>query len=649
MMLRRKHSMDSSDHALFDPALLAPGATPADFPHRPRRAVFLWQTPSTRTLADLHSSLPGAPILVGRFAVESAVRAAGLPYWVVTDFFPWRALIDIAVATQDACARWSGPPMPDYQRMPLVDGDYQRYAVHSELVACAAMLLVLRRANPKIEIVSDWFGATLARAVGLPVRSLTRANLGDPNWPPRRRWHETVAALRRSTRETFESGPQAEPPARACDVVFLLGNWTEERMLAGFPVEEMARRGARCSLWVTRHTAALAQLADITGADVESFAYPPPRADAHARLLSSRVRRWCELAARQGHFAPLRGRLADTVIRLLNWPRWTPKLLAMHRLMDQRFRSAQPRLMLSLAEKDWPAYCGHHAARSLGIPTVGIKHALWLPGGEPGRYLNGCLYPPAAPLLAAFTPGDAEAAAHLPGSPPGTVRWLGNPRLDHPLRSPDTSVPGRRPRFLIACGGVGPGFGMGLSKRIIPHNARLIERLHGLPGAELDVRLHPWDAPSNYPQSLRGFMRTEYGPIQEVIHSYDAVITTYSMFALDAAAAGVAVFQWDHHDLGLDRSELARHGAAIARVDLEELCAEIDRFVHDEACRRRLMAGARNYRDHLRQHLPPGSGMAAGFVDGLCALTGLSFTPAADATLADRRPERPPREQIVMR
>ena len=212
---------------LFDPQALATAAVPADLALTGGRIVYLWQPPTPPTLDRLRRSLPGVPVLSGRFHAETQIRSAGLPYWSAQSFFPPRTLIDFDLAEVTARSGWTEFPEPSYRGMPLIDGDLCRTGVWTELVASAAMLMVIRRIAPDVEVWSDWMGSQLVDAVELTARRLWRADLGDRNWPPRRWLRERLGSSRGSACRPLASCPKtgaAEPATKgSVEAAFLIG------------------------------------------------------------------------------------------------------------------------------------------------------------------------------------------------------------------------------------------------------------------------------------------------------------------------------------------------------------------------------------------------------------------------------------------
>lgn len=578
---------------------------PEDLPRGLRRVVFLWQPPSAATLRVVGKRYPDAPILVGRFEAETPVYAAGGGYWAPTDFFDLRTMIGFELATLDARAAWAGPAEPDYEGMSLVDGDFARMGCWFELVAAAAMLLHVRRVAPEAEVISDWMGVQVAAAMGFRTRRLWRADLADPNWPARRWIRERMGGLKGRSAATTPGAGHGGANCEPADVVFVLAGWVERRLLDGFPIELLASEGHRCTLWVSRRSADLDALVARTGVTCEPLAFPEAAGDVAD--LERRVADWCAIAAAGGYFAPLRGPLAARVVGLINWPRWSGKLVAMHRLMTARLERQRPRLVVAPAEKDWPAYCAHHATRRLGISSVGFRHGGWPAGTYPERYDHRWLFPPAAAHVLAYTPADARLCAAEHGVGEGTVVWRGNLRLDKPQQRVPDHVAEPFPRVLIGAHGTGAGSPMSLRRRTRPLNTRLISALYDWLGDRVRVRAHPWDQPAEFPEHLRSLFLPQGGDLDEQIAAHAAMVTTYSTIALDAAACGRPVFLWDYAGFGYERAEAAMHGAMIAVGELNALCDVVARFVEDPAYRRELIERAARFPEYLRADLPGGA------------------------------------------
>lgn len=621
------------DADLFDPSLLGAGVIPADLPCRQGRFAFLWQPPSAGTLARLAAHRADVPVLVGRFDAESPVSAAGLRYWTPSDFFPVTSLIDMETAALQARLGWSGAPEPTFEGMTVIDGDLPRHQRRIEMTACVAMLLVLRRAVPGAEILTDWFGGELVRHVGLRVRRLWRTDLADRNWSVRR-------AIRESwSRWTNMAGHRPPTPAPAShgdrarhddetDVVFLLGGWIEPRLLESFPVEMLARRRLRCALWVHRRGRALDALVDRTGARCEEIPYVEPAPGLEG--LRQHVAGWCDYAATEGYLAPLRGPLAQCVMRLLNWPRWAPKLVAMHRLLSDRLRAVRPGLLIAPAEKDWSAYCGHHAARQLGIPSVGIPHAAWMPGSRLERTSDGGLLPSPADYRLAFTPMQTAPAVRTNRHDRARVIWQGHPRLDKAMLPPPDGEAGAPRHILVGTMGVGPGRASSMRRWILPLNIRMVEAVASNLGDRVRIRLHPWDSPDHYPPAARPLLLPAEEPLEDQLQACAGVALTYSTLALDAAAAARPVFFWDPEHLGLDRTEIARYGAAVVSHDLDELCRAMTRFLNDSTCFDMLTVRACGFPRYLKTAL---SGAPSRMTEHLADwLVSLIRTPKAGQT-----------------
>ncbi|UCG17805.1 MAG: glycosyltransferase [Phycisphaerales bacterium] len=597
--------------ALFDPQALATATVPLDLALTGGRIIYLWQPPTRFTLDRLRRSLPGVPILSGRFHAETQIRHAGLPYWSAQDFFPSRTLIAFDLAEVTARSGWTEYPEPSYLGMPLIDGDLCRTGVWTELVASAAMLMVIRRIAPDVEVLSDWMGCQLADAVGLTTRRLWRADLGDRNWPPRRWLRERMAGFRGNGRRAFAScaTPGVAPSAsmEPVEVAFLIGAWVEPRLLASFPVGQLAAAGYRCALWVHRRPPALEALIARTNVRCVEIDLPEPADDVGA--LQRSVGRWCVQAADAGGFAPLRGRLARRAVELVRWPMWTPKLVAMHRLMSAMLQRDRPEVLIAPAEREWTAYCGHHAARRLGIPSVGVKHGIWVPGSVMERLDLKYHFPLTADHVLAYTPQDERVwQRRLPQADQGRVVWRGNPRLQG-VPAGATLAPRARPfRILIAVRGVGPGVALVSGRDVLTRNARLTEVFHSRLGDRIRVRLHPWDSVENYPARLRSLILPCEEDLGEHLADHAAVASTYSNVILDAAATGRPVFVWDYDRMGLARCEVAIEGAAVVSADLDELARSAERFLDDAAYRDELLARAARFPEYLRRRTPRGAG-----------------------------------------
>jgi hypothetical protein len=567
---------------LFDPRYLESGGLPAGLSLHLRQIIFLWQPPSSTTIRRLQQRYPRVPILVGRFDAETPIYQAGLRYWSPADFFPLSVLLDLELASHKARADWSGPQQPDYEGMPLVDGDFPRIRFWSEMVASAAMFMVLARVLPDVQVITDWMGAQLAHACGLRVQRLLLADISDHNWPPRRELREYWA--RATKRNPVQD--RTEP----ADVVFLLGGWVAPRLLATFPVEPLAQAGHQCSIWVHQTSAALESLLARTGSSCRQLEYPDPV--SNIRPLQQRVETWCDTAIEGGYFAPLRGRLARTVVGMMNWPRWTPRLVAMHRLLSTLLRDASPRLIIAPAEKDWTSYCGHHVARQLAIPSIGMKHSTWPTGSGLQNMDDAYCFPSPAKHLLAYTPMEAQ----LRVSKPMTI-WRGNPRLEKPQRVAEAGNSPDGSRLLICARGVGPGRAMFLRNAVFPFNQRLIRAFHERFGDRVRVRLHPWDAIDNYPAEIRPLVLPDES-LDAQLARFAAVITTYSTVAFDASAAGLPLFIWDHERFNLDRSELMQSGTVVA-TDLFELVDAAARFFNQADYRQILVQRAAHHANQL--------------------------------------------------
>jgi len=620
---------------LFDPVLLEDARVPADLPLDGGRLVFLWQPPSAATLARLQRRCPGVPILVGRFESETLVYEAKLPYWCATDFFPLRSMMGFELAGLEARGNWRGPEEPTYLGMSLIDGDIARFGRWFELVAAAAMFVMLRRVAPRIEVLTDWMGARLVKGIGLRVGRLRQADWTDPNWPIRRWVREHVRGVRGVLRR-WQSDPAEDLGAYTAgdpgaDIVFLLAGWVETRLLAGFPIEPLAEQGHRCLLWVSRRSAELEALIERTRVRCEPLVYPSLPASRTTHL-EREVAAWCDHAAGAGYFAPLRGALARCVVMLMGWPRWAPKLVAMHRLLTARLERERPRLFIAPAEKDWSAYCGHHAARRLGITTVGCRHGAWPPGSFPERYDHRYFFPPAPRHILAFTPGDEALCRTAVGVVrPDTVLWRGNPRLDKSQTRVPDSMTGDSLRVLVATHGTGHGSPTAVRKRTRPLNVQLISTLADRLGDRVRVRAHPWDSADNFPSRLRPLFVPHQEDLNTQLNDYAAVVTTYSTIAIDAAASGRPVFLWDYGQLGYDRGELAVQGGLVAIADLGELCDAVARFADDSHYREMLLARAARFPAYLRETLPglTDDSMTSALAQWLGSLAGSPPAPEA--------------------
>jgi hypothetical protein len=338
--------------------------------------------------------------------------------------------------------------------------------------------------------------------------------------------------------------------------------------------------------------------------------YPVPATDT--RHLEREVKVWCDRAAEAGYFAPLHGALARRIVRLMGWPRWVPKLVAMHRLLTSWLEHTRPRILIAPAEKDWSAYCGHHAARRLGIPTVGCRHGAWPLGTRAERYDHRYVFPATPTHVLAFTPGDETLCQKVTGVRAGNVVWRGNPRLDKPGTTVPDAVAGDALRILIATRGTGPGSPNALRRLTRPLNTRLITTLFERLGDRVRVRTHPWDSPQHFPGSLRHLFLSPGEDLDRQLANYAAVVTSYSTAAVDAAASGRPVFLWDYGDLQYDQSEIAAEGAMVAMVDLETLCEAVVRFVHDPAYRRSLLDRAARFPAYLHERLRSSDGSMTG-------------------------------------
>ncbi len=88
----------------------------------------------------------------------------------------------------------------------------------------------------------------------------------------------------------------------------------------------------------------------------------------------------------------------------------------------------------------------------------------------------------------------------------------------------------------------------------------------------------------------------------------------------DAAAAGRAVFFWDHAGLDVAKSEIPLHGGAVVCETLEHLCAALERFNSDVKFRESLEDCAARFPVHLRQAqelFDAGDGTPAGLIAAL--------------------------------
>ncbi len=582
------------EHELFDPALLDAGCVPTDLVLSRRRVIFLWQPPSLRTLVYLRQTFPDVPIIVGRFEAETPVYDSKVghdpPYWCAADFFPLRTLVEMEIASADALRDWRGPPPTAYLGMPLVDGDIPRIRCWSNLLASAAVLLLLRRQDPNLEVITDWYGAKLAAAAGLRIRHLWQASIRDANWPIRRQLREFWTGLRGGEIRARS----AQERAHSADIVILAAGWVDDRLLRSFPIEALVEAGARCSLWVHRRSPALEDLVARCDIPCEHLEYPPPATGVQP--IQHQVHRWCIEAAHAGAYAPLRGVLAEAAVKLVDWPRWAPKLVAMHRVLTERLQQAGARLVIAPAEKDWAPYCGHYAARHLGIPSVGIKHSTWPPGSRLERFNDAHYFPTAATHILGFTPMDAERHQASADPRKRCVLWRGNTRL---MDEDISEMPQRHLRILIAPRGSGPGRSISLRRALMRTNLALMETLCRQFGPNVGIRLHPWDAADHYSDLIRSRILPPDQPLAKQLQEHAAVVTTYSTVALDAAAAGRPVFLWDHAEMRMAASEVALEGGAVVAAELERLCAELDRFLHDAVFRDRLRERAGNFPRYL--------------------------------------------------
>ncbi len=571
--MRSRSHRENAD--VFDESLLALARLPAGLDLSRRRLHFFWQEPHPRALARLRAADPQVPILIGRYVAETPVRGAGLEYFCPADFFSLRALVDIELAGVAAREHWRGDPPPHYLNMSLVDGDLPRLRFWNEGLPAVATLAFLARACPGLTVTTDWLGARLARAAGLQVQRWRIADIYDRNWPPRRWLRE-----RRSTRSTAGETAHRHESAglkEQVDIVFALGGWVEERMLDTFPIRALAASGQRCRLWVHRHTAPLYALIAETGATYEDWRLPADAAGVES--LQRAVRNWCRHAVRDGRFAPLRGRLAEAFIEVMAWPRWVPKLVAMHRLVTHWLQQSRPSLLIAPAEKDWGPYCALHAARHLGIPTIGVKHATWPPGSHLERY-DDCHYvPSAADHVLAYSPMDAEVNRQVNSTGQPIVQWHGNPRLDKSMLE-NGSAP-RPLQLLVGAAGAGAGRTMSLRRVAVARNIRLIAALHRELGDRIRVRLHSWDSLEQYPEDLRRLILPADESLQDQLARHAGLVATYSTIAFDGAAAGLPVFFWDYGELDMDRSEIAVRGGGVVAQDLETLCRAARRFLED--------------------------------------------------------------------
>lgn len=561
----------------FDPVLLRTASVPADLPLDRGRVHFLWQPPDDKLLDAISASAATTAVIAGRFDAEVALRERGLDYRMSPDFFPLRAHIDLEMSSIDARARWNGAPPPAYEGMPLIDGDITRLRVWNEMIAATATLLAIRQAAPDTVVHTDWMGAEIARACGLNVRLFRRAAWRDPQWPVRRWLRERITSAPARTID-----PTTSTDVRPVDVVVLLGSWVEQRQVDSFPIRALAARDLRIALWVHQRTPAVEQLAREIDGDVVQIHWPAPARDVQP--LSHNVSSWCDRAALQGFFAPVGGELAQRLIRLMGWPRWTPKLVAMHRLLTRRLQQARPRLVIAPAEKDWSSHCMHHAATRIGIPTVAVKHGTWLAGSALEPLNDAYYFPTGATHVLAFTPAEARDASD-------ELIWNGNPRLcsksDKTVSIDDT--------LLVATMGIGPGRAVMRWRYMLPLHVRFIEALHARIGERLRVRLHPWDKAENYPEHIRGTIIRENRPLEEEITRHRAVAAIYSTFALDAACAGWPVFVWDADGLDMDRTELAEHGGAVVSTRIEHICDAASRFFRDDTYREQIEARAQQF------------------------------------------------------
>lgn|GEM_PF-2896126 len=607
----------TSNSTLIDPAYLATGSIPPNLPLHRGRIVFLWQTPSPQTIDYIRQRYPDTPILIGRYDVETPMCDCGLPYTSPADFFSMRALIDMEASTYDARMAYQGPPIPTYLSMPLIDGDLARLRVWHERVACAAMLLIIQQNAPHMEVITDWMGAHLTRSVGLRTQQLWPANLTDPHWPPRRWLRDRTNNLSQAINSRAPTHvPLSNPPANNnptsnyapndTDVAVFLGGWVEQRFLQSFPIDLLTHQGYRCLLWVHRRTSALDELINQTNARCEQVDYPKPATNTKA--LEKRVANWCEQAIDANYFAPLKGALARRLVHLMGWPRWAPKLVAMHQRITDLLEKERPKLLLAPAEKDWGPYCALHAAQHLSIPSVGIKHASWMAGSDFDKLERGFYFPTAATHILAYTPGDAEVCNKIPDVPANTVVWQGNPRIDKSQVPPiPTLLENEQVRILVGARGIGPGRAIYLRQSVIPWNTKFIEALLERLGDRLAVRLHPWDSPANYPKLFAPRFLPPDQKLEDQLANCAAVATTYSTIAWDAVAAGRPVFLWDHQDLNLNRSEIALAAGAIVSQNLNDVCDALLRFAEDPTDRQSQCLRAASFAPYLQNRLPNAS------------------------------------------
>jgi len=608
----------------FDPALLASGAVPADL-HLHRGLVFLWQQPSPATLARLERDHFDIPILAGRFDSEQPLREMNIPYRMAADFFPLRTQMDFELATIEARARWTGAAEPTYEGMPLLDGDITRLRVWNEMVACAAMFLLIRRVAPNIEIWTDWMGARLVEAVGLKARRLWRADLTDPNlpvnrWVRRQLGLDAVAAVPHASknRANVSDWPSFHEPA---DVVFVIGSWVQQRQLDSFPIEALADRGYRVAVWVHEWSDGVEKLSRCHNVCCEHIEFPV--ISARRSALPNHVSSWCHQAANKGYFAPLRGTLAQRIVRLMGWPRWVAKLQAMYRLLSTKLQQVQPRLVVAPAEKDWTSYCAHYAAGQLGIETVGIKHGTWLTGSYLERVNNAYFFPTGAKHILAFSPDEVYQQSTAVEVPPETQIWCGNPRLEKPECRVSMRVADRSPRILVCTTGISRDRAGMRWRHMIPLQVRFIDALYRRLGSSARVRLHPFDSPCHYPTNLKPLFVTADTPLDQQLLDYSAVATIYSTVSRDAACAGRPVFIWDSDRLDLNQSEVATHGGAFVSSSLQDVCNAAGRFIDDADYRHALVEQAARYPKYIQQSLPdPSQSPTTCMTDWLASLTG---------------------------
>jgi hypothetical protein len=600
-----------------------------------RGLIFLWQQPSSSTLGRLEKDYFDMPILAGRFDAERALHDLNIPYHISADFFPLRTQMDFELASIEARASWSGEPEPAYEGMSLLDGDMVRQRVWKEMIAAVATLLIIRRDSPDTEIWTDWMGSQLVQAVGLKAKRLWLADLGDPNLPVRRwvreRLHRDAEPQRTMQSPEGRTADRLPPSGANPDIVFVIGSWVQQRQLDSFPIEAMADRGYRVAVWVHGWSAAMQRLTD-RRSDIAIGQIDIPVAFARSSSLAHQISSWCHSAAVGGFFDPVRGELAQRMVRLMNWPRWAPKLVAMYDSMRVQLQATQPGLVIAPAEKDWTSYCAHHAARSLAIETVGIKHGTYLAGSYLERVNNNVYFPTAANRILAFSPDEVTQETFAPEVSADVQVWHGNPRLDKPGSRFSAEIADRTPRILICPSGITRDRAAMRWRHVVPLYVRFIDALYQRLGSSVRVRLHPLDTIEHYPSHLRSLFVETDTPLDEQMLEYPALATIYSTVARDAAAAGRLSFIWDADGLDLDRSDVAQQGAGVVSTKLGDICDAAERFVNDIDYRRALMTRAAEYPQYIQQSLPDPNNSPT------CNLTGWLASLVDEPTSRRRQP-----------